>query len=263
MSTVSTKNASKRAKFNPAKEKKIEENQVEGSDSSDYDNLGKLDGVETPEKKKSLRAAQSGDDTLQSLKERLAAKVQSLRQKRTAKFEGKQTDQNKRLKTKSLSKPVPSTIKNKCTSSEGVKPKEASTETSTKSQNDTNLSYGNLLLDEEQQETKKKATRNGQAIHGIKNLLKKAEKKQKRMEDLKKTEEGKALVDSRQWKHAIEQAKGTVLRDDPVLLRRKLKKKEKQKKKSAKTWNDRTTALKQQQRTKQNAVKKRAIDHQV
>nr|CCA27137.1 conserved hypothetical protein [Albugo laibachii Nc14] len=287
-STESTKNSSKRAKFNPSKEKKIEKNQIEGAVLSDEDS-GKLN-----DKVKSLRATPCGGGTLESLKERLAAKVESLRQKRTAKSEGKQTNHAKRLKTKSASKPAPSTEKkqctsseavrvsvtsigkgkntqgdistkeNDCTSSESIKSKEASTEKSKKNQGDTNLSYGNLLLDQEEQETSKKITRNGQAIYGIKNLLKKAEKKQKRMEELKKTEEGKALVESRQWKHAIEQAKGEVLRDDPVLLRKKLKKKEKQKEKSAKSWNERTTLQKQQQRKKKNlrAGKKRSNDNQ-
>jgi hypothetical protein len=97
------------------------------------------------------------------------------------------------------------------------------------------ISYGSLLLADENKQEKKK-TRNGMAVRGIKNLLKKAERNQQRMDELKKTDEGKALVEAKQWDKALKQAAGEVVLDDPKLLRKKLKKKEKAKSKSAKEW---------------------------
>ena len=90
------------------------------------------------------------------------------------------------------------------------------------------------MLSNEKKEKKK--TRNGRSIHGIQNLLKKAEANQARMEELKKTDEGRALVQAKGWDKAIKQAAGEKLMDDPKLLKNKLKKKLKQKEKSAKEW---------------------------
>ncbi|RHY29796.1 hypothetical protein DYB32_004844 [Aphanomyces invadans] len=96
------------------------------------------------------------------------------------------------------------------------------------------ISYGSLLVGKEKKEEAK--TRNGRSLANIQNLLKKAEAKKARMEELKKTEEGRAVVAAKGWEKALKQAQGDKVLDDPKLLRNKLKKKLKQKDKSSKEW---------------------------
>jgi hypothetical protein len=103
----------------------------------------------------------------------------------------------------------------------------------------TALSYGQLLLSQDTKDEKKKktkTTRNGRSIHGIQNLLKKAEANKARMEELKKTEDGRQIVQAREWDKAMKQAAGDKVMDDPKLLRKKLKKKIQAKVKSSKEW---------------------------
>ena len=115
------------------------------------------------------------------------------------------------------------------------------------------ISYGSLLVGGEEESKPVKKS-------GIKNLLKQAEANQKKMEELKKTEAGQALVKAKGLSTAIKQASGEKVMDDPKLLRKALKKKEKLKRKSAKEWNSRVAEVNKakKEKIKQGVAKRRA-----
>lgn len=236
----SSKKSIKRAKFTPSEQKSNEERQLE---SAEEERRLKQVHAKAMKADKNPSAA-----SLDGLKERLALKIQAHREQRKADEKtGKKRKENggakieptpKKRKTGAAS--TSSAFNNKVGKKEssdsaaengaGKADAKASVEVAAES-----ISYGSLLLGDDKKSAEKK-TRNGQGVRGIKNLLKKAEKNQQRMEELKKTEEGKAVVEAKQWNKAIKQAAGEVVMDDPKLLRNKLKKKEKQKAKSSKEW---------------------------
>jgi len=74
-----------------------------------------------------------------------------------------------------------------------------------------------------------------------KSVLAKAEAAQKKLEELKKTDEkrGDELAKKLMWQRAMDMARGTKLKDDPKRLKNTIKSKEKKKKRSAKEWEER------------------------
>lgn len=95
------------------------------------------------------------------------------------------------------------------------------------------INYGSLLMKSKKEEKPKKK-------EDMKMLLKKAEEKKLRMEELKQTAEGKAELQSKGLAQVLHQeATGETIKDDTKLLKKALKKKEKLKMKSAKAWKQR------------------------
>lgn len=239
----SSKKSFKRAKFSPSEQKTNEERQLETAEDE------KRQKKKQVQKTRVMKADKNPSATsLDGLKERLALKIQAHREQRKADEKtGKKRKENgaakiepaqKKRKTGTAS--LGSAFNNKTGKKDAedateAKPKATSAAAASVDVSVDSISYGSLLLVDEKKPVEKK-TRNGQGIRGIKNLLKKAERNQQRMDELKKTEEGKAVVEAKQWNSAIKQAAGELVMDDPKLLRNKLKKKEKAKAKSTKEW---------------------------
>lgn len=242
----SSKKSIKRAKFTPSEQKTNEERQLESAEDDKRQKKQKQMQTRVMKADKNPSAT-----SLDGLKERLALKIQAHREQRKADEKtGKKRKENgaakiepaqKKRKTGTAS--LGSAFNNKtgkkdaedATEAKDAKIKPAGTTATSADMSVDSISYGSLLLADEKKPVEKK-TRNGQGIRGIKNLLKKAERNQQRMDELKKTEEGKAVVEAKQWNSAIKQAAGELVMDDPKLLRNKLKKKEKAKAKSSKEW---------------------------
>ena len=76
---------------------------------------------------------------------------------------------------------------------------------------------------------------------GYKKLLAKAEAAQRKLEELKKTDEkrGEELAKKLMWQKAMDMARGTKIKDNPKLLKKTVKKIEKRKKKTSKEWEER------------------------
>merc|ERR1712025_752147 len=93
-------------------------------------------------------------------------------------------------------------------------------------------------------------------------LLEIAEKKQEKVEQLKKSEdtEAKEMLSAMAWGNALQKAEGVKLKDDPKLLRNSIKRREKQKEKSKKTWDDRLETVAKQQAEKQKKRKQNLMD---
>ena len=74
-----------------------------------------------------------------------------------------------------------------------------------------------------------------------KKLLAKAEAAQRKLEELKKTDEkrGEELAKKLMWQKAMDMARGTKIKDNPKLLKKTVKKIEKRKKKTSKEWEER------------------------
>ena len=87
-------------------------------------------------------------------------------------------------------------------------------------------------------------------------LLAKAEVAQKRLEELKKTDEkkGEELQEKLQWQRAVDMAKGTKLKDDTKLLKRTVKRLDSKKTKNRKQWLERQ---KQERLAKEKRQEKR------
>lgn len=235
----SSKKSVKRAKFTPSEQKTNEERQ--------------LDTAEEEKRQKQLEAQSTTEIgkpnavSLDGLKERLAVKIQAMREQRKADEKaGKKRNNTSNAKEPASKKRKTGTttaataVNNKKNAGKQDKTTattngQAKGETGDVDISGASISYGSLMLADEKKVAVKK-TRNGQSVRNIQNLLKKAERNQARMEELKQTDEGKALVQAKGWNKAIKQAAGEVVLDDPKLLRQKLKKKEKQKAKSSKEW---------------------------
>lgn len=259
----SSKKSLKRAKFNPAEQKTNEERQIEAAEEEKAQKT-----TQTVTHKPLTANPTPTAANMESLKERLAAKIQQLREERKA--DGKAQKKRKDNATAS-SKHEPVSKKRKTSNGTGQSKAKGNNDTSSSqsasesaheaasssapSANEISangISYGSLLLDDQdKQSSTVPKTRNGQSIRNIKNLLKKAERNKQRLEELKKTEEGRAVVQAKGWEKALKQAAGESVMDDPKLLRNKLKKKEKKKAKSAKEWAKRVATQEQAAKEKQ------------
>ncbi len=101
-----------------------------------------------------------------------------------------------------------------------------------------------------------------------KSLLAKAEAAQKKLEELKKTDEkrGNELAKKLMWQKAMDMARGTKVKDDPKMLKRTVKSIDKKKKKSSMKWEERkkgeTEAMeKRQAKRKANIDERRGLIH--
>ncbi|ETV99357.1 hypothetical protein H310_08071 [Aphanomyces invadans] len=258
---VDSKHVGKRLKFNPKLQLTNEAQQVHEKEK---------------EAKQVAAATQEQDDDnaddetdltgLDGLRKRLAKRIETMRVKRQSAKEHKKPSKKEHStndKAAPTKKRKPPTLQDKSQHkkakvNEAVNAAAESSGTPASNTTDTaiatksveeSISYGSLLVGKEKKEEAK--TRNGRSLANIQNLLKKAEAKKARMEELKKTEEGRAVVAAKGWEKALKQAQGDKVLDDPKLLRNKLKKKLKQKDKSSKEWKQRVS-------TEKKAMKERA-----
>ncbi|KAF0705055.1 Aste57867_7148 [Aphanomyces stellatus] len=250
------KHVSKRLKFNPKlqltnSEQQLHEKEKEDLARQDADDDEAAADADAPEELTGL----------DGLRKRLAKKIETMRAKRQTVKEHKKPS-SKKDKTAAASTDDPAAKKRKQTNNTNEKTnhKKAKTAAAAATAGATGavsddapakvideglaISYGSLLVGQEKKEEAK--TRNGRGLANIQNLLKKAEAKKARMEELKKTEEGRAVVQAKGWEKALKQAQGEKVLDDPKLLRNKLKKKLKQKDKSSKEWKQRVSNEKKQ-----------------
>ncbi|KAG4048160.1 hypothetical protein PC123_g16517 [Phytophthora cactorum] len=240
----SKKNLLKRAKFSPAAQQSNEERQKATAAAE------KKEQAQVKPIKPSAAKEEGG---LEGLRARLAVKIQAMREQRKAEEKtGKKRPSRAEAAAEQLALKKRKTATNKSKAKAEKREQEAAAkaegETQAKKEAEAtvdaaSISYGSLLLDDGNEKDNKPKTRHGQSVRGIQNLLKKAERNAQRLEELKKTEDGKEKAKAKGWDTALQQAAGKVVMDDPKLLRAKLKKKEKAKTKSSKEWKERTAKL--------------------
>merc|ERR1712032_828744 len=84
----------------------------------------------------------------------------------------------------------------------------------------------------------------------IASLIKKAEAKRKRINELKHTEEGKKLLEQDAWDSMMKRAKREKVRDNLALLKKTQKRKQASKRRSKRAWKERGEAQEQQMKAK-------------
>ncbi|KAL3657574.1 hypothetical protein V7S43_017541 [Phytophthora oleae] len=243
----SKKNLLKRAKFSPAAQQSNEERQKATAAAE------KQEKEQQAQVKPINPSAAKEEGGLEGLRARLAVKIQAMREQRKAEEKtGKKRPSRAEAvaEQRALKKRKTAANKSKAKAEKREKEAAAKAEGEAQAKKDAettvdtgSISYGSLLLDDGTEKDNKPKTRHGQSVRGIQNLLKKAERNAQRLEELKKTEDGKEKAKAKGWDTALQQAAGKVVMDDPKLLRAKLKKKEKSKAKSSKEWKERTAKL--------------------
>ncbi|GMF34301.1 unnamed protein product [Phytophthora lilii] len=244
----SKKNLLKRAKFSPTAQQTNEERQKATAASEQQEKQQQQAQV-----KPINPSAAKAEGGLEGLRARLAVKIQAMREQRKAEEKtGKKRPSRAETAAEQRALKKRKTAANKSKAKAEKREKEAAAKADEDAQakqkaettvDAASISYGSLLLDDGTEKDNKPKTRHGQSVRGIQNLLKKAERNAQRLEELKKTEEGKEKAKAKGWDTALQQAAGQVVMDDPKLLRAKLKKKEKSKAKSTKEWKERTAKL--------------------
>jgi hypothetical protein len=110
-----------------------------------------------------------------------------------------------------------------------------------------NLQFSGVLL--EGDKTGHRAiVKKGQGVH---NLIRKAESNQRRIEQLKQSEAGKAELQQMEMERAIRVASGENIKDDLTMLKKAAKRQESKKKKSSRAWKDREKQVEDHKDAKQ------------
>ncbi|EDO32548.1 predicted protein [Nematostella vectensis] len=113
--------------------------------------------------------------------------------------------------------------------------------------------------------TKEKGVTHGSKARNYKTLLAKAERRQKKLEDLAQENPSRAqeLKERIAWRGALAKAEGVKQKDDPKLIKKSLKRREKQKEKSRKQWKSRIEHTQKQkedrQKQRQKNLKERSL----
>ncbi|KAJ2890201.1 hypothetical protein GGI21_006260 [Coemansia aciculifera] len=100
------------------------------------------------------------------------------------------------------------------------------------------------------------------SVH-VKQQLAKVENKKREMDELRKVDSAKAdlLEEKDKWGKALDLAKGEKVKDDPKLLRKTVRRDEQQKKKSSREWHDRketvATKIKERAQKRETNIKTR------
>ena len=79
-------------------------------------------------------------------------------------------------------------------------------------------------------------------------MLEKTQEMNKRLEELKNTEEGQKMAEDLKWNNVIKKANGVKVKDDEARISKSLKKMEEKKKKSEQTWKARIHKQKQEKK---------------
>ncbi|ETO75099.1 hypothetical protein, variant [Phytophthora nicotianae P1976] len=205
----SKKNLLKRAKFSPAAQQSNEERQKA---------TAAVEKKEQAQVKPIKSSAATEENGLEGLRARLAVKIQAMREQRKAEEKtGKKRPSRAEAaaEQRALKKRKTTANKSKAKAEKREQETAAKTESETQVKKDADttvdagsISYGSLLLDDGSEKDNKPKTRHGQSVRGIQNLLKKAERNAQRLEELKKTEEGKEKAKAKGWDTALQQAAG-------------------------------------------------------
>ncbi|KAI8910208.1 surfeit locus protein 6-domain-containing protein [Gorgonomyces haynaldii] len=113
-----------------------------------------------------------------------------------------------------------------------------------KEEKESSVVFGKLDFGEEDQKKKK--------IDAL-GLLKKAQAKKEKLQELKETdaEKAQAIIEKEKWSKVMKQATGEKLKDDIKLLKKTVKRKEQDKQKSSQEWKDREQAKQKEQQDRQ------------
>ena len=177
--------------------------------------------------------------SIEALRERLQKKIFDFRSQRNLKAAGTGTPRHdKRNNSKRADSTRTSGNKQKGEAAEEKKapagPAAPGAEEVADGQDVGDIQFTMLQVPKEKKATK--APGPGSKVQRMKTLLQRAEEKEKRLQELKKSEGGAEKAKEEVWKDTLKQATGERVYEDPSKLKKALKRREAQKKKSAKKW---------------------------
>ncbi|KAJ2583625.1 hypothetical protein GGH95_000881 [Coemansia sp. RSA 1836] len=228
------------------------------------DHQGPMD-VEAEQDKVVRPMAEAG--SISALRERLQARIQTLRQKRKAPEDdvSREALLEKRMKRRKNTKEAQAKAKKAGTTPALEQVLGSKTPTLAKggANGDSNGSgaqevkssiyFGKLTTG---------AIMKKKSVH-VKQQLAKVENKKREMDELRKVDSAKAdqLEEKDKWGKALDLAKGEKVKDDPKLLRKTVRRDEQQKKKSSREWHDRketvATKIKERAQKREANIKTR------
>ncbi|KAJ2632684.1 hypothetical protein H4R22_001056 [Coemansia sp. RSA 1290] len=238
---------------------KFEQQQQEKA-KANGDSMSKMDIDLDDEEEEITPMAAPG--SISALREKLQARIQSLRQKRKAPEDdvSREALLEKRMKRRKSTKEAKAKAKKAGNAAReqvlgGKTPNGNETSQEAGESSESNIYFGRLTTG--MIKKKKKGM-------GAKQQLAKVESRRKEIEELRKEDAAKAdmLEQKDQWNKVLNMAKGEKVKDDPALLRKTIRRNEQQKKKSSREWNDRknkvATQIKERVEKRDANIKARA-----
>ena len=273
---VASKEASKKAKklkLDPAARKTIEEIQREKEAAEQLERQKFI--AEALDSGASLQPLRLNSEvgsgtTREDLQTKLQEKIEALRSKRKigkrpAAGSGAVQPQKKRRKKKSANakdrKSVSRIGRKDASTGEGTGSGQASPKAKKPSVVDKS---GQVVYSKFDFVSPSEPVKDTKAKKDFQKLLAKAERQQKKLEQLKETDEkkGEELEAKLSWKKALSHAKGEKTRDDPALLKKTIKKQDARKRKSRKEWKARAAQVEALKKKKQD-LRQRHIQERI
>ncbi|KAJ1913829.1 hypothetical protein H4219_005047 [Mycoemilia scoparia] len=257
---IQAKEAQKEAKA--AKKSSITEN-INNSDDDDDDAMEVEEDTTVDTAQTEDIKALPPSASIDKLRSKLEARIQSLRQKRKAPEDPKSREailQNrlnrKRAKKEKKKKKGPSTataapetvISNSNPASTKKSPNGVASDAKSADSITEAISFGTVELGDSSSQSKKKGTMT------TKQAIQKVEQRQKQLEELRAANEGdKAYKEAQKdkWHGALDKARGIKVKDDLKKLKQTLRREQSQKSKSKTEWRDRTDTVNKQQMDRQ------------
>ena len=262
----SVKEATKRArrmKLDPDNQKTNIEQQrdaldLEAKSSAQVECEDFNEGLVNPQKKGfSVETVRSTE--LSDLRERLKAKVDSLRGKRKVREVEPEQKALKKQKVMEKRKRRKEARQNKKRHQQNVAATKAGKERPSIKEES-----GKIVFSKFDFSVPSKQANGTKHKNDYRRLLAKAEATEKKLEELKRNDKkrGEELQERLEWRKAMDLAKGEKVKDNPKLIKKTLKRLEKKKSQSHKQWMERASQ-EQQQREKRQELRRKHIQERV
>eukprot|EP00968_Pinguiococcus_pyrenoidosus_P014241 scaffold1295_cov220-Pinguiococcus_pyrenoidosus.AAC.18 len=185
------------------------------------------------------------------LQQRLHERIRQQQQQR----EGK--GKTKKRKAERKAEKQPSTRQAKAVrdkkAPEGKDPEQARTKETSAAEDKSvpEIDFGDIIVPDEKDRAKFQTKQRGSKIGELRKQLVEAEAKERRLAELRTTDDGALAAEQQKWEDAINDSRGKRVKDNRKLLRKALKARERKKGKSKEAWEGRLKAQQKAQQDKQ------------
>ncbi|KAJ2851127.1 hypothetical protein IWW36_001378 [Coemansia brasiliensis] len=245
-------------------EQQQQEKKAKANGTSDNVHMSKMDiDLDSDKEEDKEITPMAAPGSISALREKLQARIQSLRQKRKAPEDdvSREALLEKRMKRRKSTKEAKAKAKKAGSAAReqvlgGKTPNGNGANEEAGESSEGNIYFGRLTTGMIKKKSKKGM--------GAKQQLAKVESRRKEIEELRKEDAAKAemLEQKDQWNKVLDMAKGEKVKDDAKLLRKTIRRNEQQKKKSSREWNERknkvATQIKERVEKRDANIKARA-----